>query len=505
DLLNCIDYIIVNDDRQQFVCCNACKGLLLHSSLNGTNNLCTHVKSCPKKEKSSFAYQKTVHDFYSCLKLSPIPRKIKFSATEACTEFCALDARAFDVVKGDGFKNLAKTLFGVGRGISTSSIEITDLLPHPTTISTNITRLYEEYKIQLIDICEQLTSFCLIVDQWTEAHTGIRYCGIALRYVEEYSQLFTFIIGCFRDNAASHSAQHLREFVNKILEEYKLQLDSTKFVVTDNEPKMLPAFREQCSRVGSADHYLNKQLQHAFQSDQIHLNKNTTEKVDCELVQNIFNQVKKVVSSKKQQLFPILSKIAKVICAVPAANTIIERPFSAAKNNMQTLKQLSNNDFRRKRTVSMSSTTTVSSEESTCTVAKKSRIDVEDNLREYNSTLKLGRISIRNTFCTITPFLAGDRMTYCTRCWRLGHMRDKCDLVHPRCRICLNNLIDGQTHDCSNVVRCAQCDGHHHSLSNECEKVAEYRFKLKEQVNNAISTGKLHRLVPQDRAQPIRF
>ncbi|CAF4803365.1 unnamed protein product [Rotaria sp. Silwood1] len=249
------------------------------------------------KEKSSFAYQKTVRDFYSSLKPSPIPRKIKFSATEACTEFCALDARAFDVVKGDGFKNLAKTLFGVGRGTNTSSIEITDLLPHLTTISTNITRLYEEYKIQLIDICEQLTSFCLIVDQWTEAHTGISYCGIALQYVGEYSQLFTFIIGCFPYNAASHSAQHLREFVNKILEEYKLQLDSTKFVVTDNEPKMLPAFREQCSRVGCVDHYLNKQLQHAFQSDQIHLNKNTIEKVDCELVQNSFNQVKKVVSS----------------------------------------------------------------------------------------------------------------------------------------------------------------------------------------------------------------
>ncbi|CAF4693427.1 unnamed protein product, partial [Rotaria sp. Silwood2] len=211
--------------------------------------------------------------------------------------FCALGTRAFDVVKGDGFENLAKTLFGVGRGRNTSSIEITDLLPHRTTISRNITRLYEEYKIQLIDICEQLTSFCLIADQCTEAHAGISYCGIALRYVGEYSQLFMFIIGCFPYNAASHSAQHLRKFVNKILEEYKLQLDSTKFVVTSNEPKILPAFLEQCSRVGCADHYLNKQLQHAFQSDQIHLNKNTIEKVNCELVQNIFNQVKKVVSS----------------------------------------------------------------------------------------------------------------------------------------------------------------------------------------------------------------
>ncbi|CAF0815516.1 unnamed protein product [Didymodactylos carnosus] len=49
------------------------------------------------------------------------------------------------------------------------------------------------------------------------------------------------------------------------------------------------------------------------------------------------------------------------------------------------------------------------------------RFTVKD-LREYNATLKLGRISIGNTLCIITPFLTGNRMTYCTRCWCLGHM-----------------------------------------------------------------------------------
>ncbi len=129
---------------------------------------------------------------------------------------------------------------------------------------------------------------------------GISYCGVALRYVDQEYQLFNFILGCVPYNAASHSAQHLREFVNKLLEEYKLQLDSTKFVVTDNEPKMLSAFREQCTRIGCSDHYLNKQLQHAFESEQIHINKNTIEKVDCELSQVVFGQVKKIVSSVRR-------------------------------------------------------------------------------------------------------------------------------------------------------------------------------------------------------------
>ncbi|CAF4369695.1 unnamed protein product, partial [Rotaria magnacalcarata] len=47
----------------------------------------------------------------------------------------------------------------------------------------------------------------------------------------------------------------------------------------------------------------------------------------------------------------------------------------------------------------------------------------------------------------------------------------------------------------------AQCDGDHHSLSSACEKVVEYRSNLKEQVENALSAGKLQRLVPQDHVQ----
>ena len=132
------------------------------------------------------------------------------------------------------------------------------------------------------------------------------------------------------------------------------------------------------------------------------------------------------------------------------------------------------------------------------------RFIVKDN-REYNSTLKLGRISIGNSLCTITPFLAGNRMTYCTRCWCLGHMRDKCNLDYPRCRVCLDSIIEGQPHECSNVSRCAQCDGPHHSLSNECEKVTQYRADLKEQVNSALSAGKLQRVLPEEHSQQPSF
>ncbi|CAF2112107.1 unnamed protein product [Rotaria magnacalcarata] len=122
----------------------------MYSSLNGTNTLRSHVN------------------------------KTKTNIIEACTEFCAFDGRAFDVIRDVGFQNLVKILVEVGTS----------------------------------------------------------YCGVALRYVTDDFQLFTFILRCFPYNAASHSAQYVREFVNKVLAEYKLVLGTTKFAVTDNEAKI---------------------------------------------------------------------------------------------------------------------------------------------------------------------------------------------------------------------------------------------------------------------------
>jgi hypothetical protein len=67
---NFFHHVFVNGDQQQFVSCNTFKGLLLCSSLNGTNNLRTHFNSCSKNDKPSFVCQKNVHDFYLLLNKS---------------------------------------------------------------------------------------------------------------------------------------------------------------------------------------------------------------------------------------------------------------------------------------------------------------------------------------------------------------------------------------------------------------------------------------------------
>ncbi|CAF3987750.1 unnamed protein product [Rotaria sp. Silwood2] len=300
--------IFVNNLQQQFVSCNECKTLLAFTSTNGTNNLKSHLSSCSKtKIILNDLNQTTVHDFYSSSKTIQIPKKMKLSVTQACAEFSALDGRAFDTMTGYGFQNLAQVLFDAGRSFTNSSIQIEDILPHPTTISRNVGRIYEQSKMQLIQICEKLKSFCVVVGSWTEKFTGINYCGIALRYVDDNFRLLSFILGCYVYDAPSHLATHFRAFVNSKLQEYNLQLNSSKFVVSDNEVKMIDAFRDNCTRIGCSDHYLNKQLQHAFESTEIHLNKNKIESVNCATAQNVFLQVKKIVtnvrrSHRQQQL-----------------------------------------------------------------------------------------------------------------------------------------------------------------------------------------------------------
>ena len=125
--------IFINNIQQQFISCNECKAILAYTSGSGTNNLETHLTSC-SQTKANTLNQTTVHDYYLSSKEIKIPTKLKLSVTQACAEFSALDGRAFEAMKGKGFQNLAQVLFDADRSLNNSSIQIQNILPHPTTV-----------------------------------------------------------------------------------------------------------------------------------------------------------------------------------------------------------------------------------------------------------------------------------------------------------------------------------------------------------------------------------
>ncbi|CAF3700149.1 unnamed protein product [Rotaria sp. Silwood1] len=149
----------------------------------------------------------------------------------------AQDGRPFELLKGSGFIRLAKQLFDTGRCLSSvTRIEIEDLLPDSTTVS-------------------------------------LSYCGLSLNHIHQKFHSLSFLLGCFP---------------------FGLRLNDEKFIMSDNEPTMKSAFNLNFKRIGCSDHFINKQLQHAFTSQMI-----DGQVVNCELAQGMFSDVKHIVSNTR--------------------------------------------------------------------------------------------------------------------------------------------------------------------------------------------------------------
>ncbi|CAF1479669.1 unnamed protein product [Didymodactylos carnosus] len=272
-----------------FIVCLQCKTVLKWTSGNGTRVMNHH--NCIKKKPLSETpnRQRTVSSYCQQSSSSTECPLIKKRITEACVEYCAVDGRSFESVTGAGFINLAKQLISAGATIDTS-VSASALLPHPSTISRNVERMYLDLKKQLISLCESIKFFCITCDFWSEKTTGIHYGGLSLHYVDAKWQLRVFTLACQAYDYESQHAINLRAFVNEILEEFGLYLNDDIFIVSDNENKMKSAFKEDVQRVGCSAHYLNKILQHAFTKDDI----------KCDVAQVLFKTVRSIVTKIRQ-------------------------------------------------------------------------------------------------------------------------------------------------------------------------------------------------------------
>ncbi|CAM4821484.1 unnamed protein product [Rotaria magnacalcarata] len=246
------------NNPQDYIMCLQCKSVLRWAKDHGTRVMTPHNCSKPKPVSTTPSRQRTISSYCEQPSLSKECSSIQKRITETCVEYCAVDGRPFESVAGSGFQKLAKQLIYAGATLGTS-INSSELLPHPSTISRNVEHVYLNLKKQLISLCAPLECFCITCDFWTAKITAYDF---------------------------ETQAINLRAFVNKILQEYGLYLNDDIFIVTDNENKMKSAFKDDCVRVGCSAHYLNKILQHAF------TNNNTM----CDAVQLLFKSVRAIVT-----------------------------------------------------------------------------------------------------------------------------------------------------------------------------------------------------------------
>ncbi|CAF4556800.1 unnamed protein product, partial [Rotaria socialis] len=260
--------------------CDKCRTIVTYKSSTGTGGLKKHLASCDKITLSNTT-QSIITTYYTASKPSIIPEKITKEVTNAYLEFIALAGRPFEIVSRIGFKNMLETIFKAGKITANSqSTEISDLLPHPTTVSTP-----SQLRNDIIFFFYR-RSYAVVIDMWTEKYSGIHYCGATVREIDENFYLHSFSLGCKPYTLANQTAPNIRKFIDDLLHDYGLSLNTNSFIVTDNEPKMLAALRG-ANRVGCSDHYINKALEHAF----------TSPKSNCVEVIQVFDIVGSLVEN----------------------------------------------------------------------------------------------------------------------------------------------------------------------------------------------------------------
>lgn len=123
--------------KQDLIQCDACKIILIYKSTDGTKVMLTHNNAC-KKNAQLNVRQQPINAFMSTKdsNIRKIPSQIKKSITNACTEFAAIDSRAFETMSGGGFTDLIGKVFTAGQRMSTfTNFKTTELLPDPTTVN----------------------------------------------------------------------------------------------------------------------------------------------------------------------------------------------------------------------------------------------------------------------------------------------------------------------------------------------------------------------------------
>lgn len=120
---------------------------------------------------------------------------------------------------------------------------------------------------------------------------------------------------------------------------------------------------------------------------------------------------------------------------------------------------------------------------------------------EYEEIVNIGRTTVGHLLLSVTPFVPGLNMTYCNKCWQLGHTRSQCK-NEPKCRKCLE--IWQYKHQCTKPTICAQCGGSHSSLSGECVVLQNCRRALKGEVGIATSTGILSQKDRNEKPKHLR-
>ena len=124
-----------NQEIQPFVVCKTCQKLLSYPKGCSPLNLKKH--SCHKRK-----IDESSTDEPHTKKFVVVSEQIRSEILQSCVKHVTHDLRPFEIVNGEGFKKLARSLVETGVKLGTKNFEIDHILPHPTTVSRQLQKVH---------------------------------------------------------------------------------------------------------------------------------------------------------------------------------------------------------------------------------------------------------------------------------------------------------------------------------------------------------------------------
>lgn len=156
----------------KIVACRTCYNIYKHNSKT-TSNLVRHncyVLSQSNKENTEM----------------DVDSKTKAITTKILTQWTVENCRPFQIVNDTGLHQLIQHCLQIGAQFG-KNINIKSMIPHPTTISNNIVKLYQTYHQKLKTEIEPIKTigFGLTSDLWTDNYLRKTYVAVTIHFINK--------------------------------------------------------------------------------------------------------------------------------------------------------------------------------------------------------------------------------------------------------------------------------------------------------------------------------
>lgn len=169
--------------------------------MNGSiNNKIVACKCCNTAYKFSSTSILVKHKCYKeltpvCNHKVDVDQQTKARVVEAVTQWTIKNCRPFKMVADEGLVKYTELILSIGEKYG-AEVEVEKMLPHPTTVSRNIEKLYgQTYDILKAEINTFSGSgFAFTTDLWTDNYSKTSYLAVTIHFIKN-AKLYAKLVG----------------------------------------------------------------------------------------------------------------------------------------------------------------------------------------------------------------------------------------------------------------------------------------------------------------------